>query len=267
MVFRVFRKVVVPRPNDGVKRDFFRSQSLEHFGLTVGYEPIFGAPDDVDGAAYFLNEAVCSDMVSQQPSDGQQETVARNVVQKGVVRTIHDEHLWPIPGGYPSGKSATERAPVQHNIGFSILIGQPFVNVLKVAEEDLFRSSAPTFSEATEVEYKKIETFAHEVFGKFSPTFYAPRVAFYVKNDPLAVGYPEVERIDHAAIFHVKIDLRKRERVLVREGFGQSFRAKEKKVLSKVEQETQPDIHRGWPKKDIEPKQHLRAKVGRLVAD
>jgi len=54
---------------------------------------------------------------------------------------------------------------------------------------------------------------------------------------------------------------------LISEGFGQSFRAKEKKVLPKVEQETQPDIHRGWPKKDIEPKQHLRAKVGRLVAD
>jgi hypothetical protein len=139
--------------------------------------------------------------------------------------------------------------------------------VLKVAEEDLFRSSAPTFSETPEVEDKKIEAFAHEVFGKFPPTFYAPRVAFYVKNNPLAVGHSEVKRIDHATIFHVKIDLRKRERVLVREGFGQSFRAKEKKVLPKVEQETQPDIHRGWPKKDIEPKQHLRAKVGRLVAD
>ena len=132
---------------------------------------------------------------------------------------------------------------------FAILVGQPFVHMLEVAKQDFFRSAAPTFPKTPKIKDEKIKTLAHEVFGKFPPAFDAPRIPFDVKNNALAIGHPEVEGIDHAAVFHVKINLCKWKWILVREGFGQAFGTKKEEVLSEVEHETKPNIQGDRPEK------------------
>lgn len=120
--------------------------------------------------------------------------------------------------------------------------------MLKVAKQDLLCSATPAFAKAPEIEDKKIESFAHEVFGKLPPSFDTARIPFDIKHHALAVGYPEMQGIHKTSVLHVKIDLREWKWIFVSKCFGQSFRTEKEKVLSEVEHEAKPDVKGRRPK-------------------
>ena len=184
---------------------------------------------------HLFDKAVCADVVAQKPLYRQDKRIPRDVVQERIVRAIQNEHSGAVPGGNPGRQTAAERAPVEYDLLLLVLRCQPPIHLLQIAEQNLLCAVACAFAKAPKVEDEKIKTLSHEIFGEFAPAFNTSGIAFDIEHHALAVGHPEVQGIHHAAILHVKIDLREREGVLVSEPLGQPLRAKEKQILPKVE--------------------------------
>lgn len=116
VVFREIGEVVVAALVDDVELAMLGDDAKEHLALVDGDEAVFVAVKDEDGAADFFDELVCTDLVAEEPFDGEDKGVALDLVEKAVIGRVQNEEAGVVPGSNAGGNAAAQGATVYHDL-------------------------------------------------------------------------------------------------------------------------------------------------------
>lgn len=143
---------------------------------------VIGAMNDIRVAIYLADPMVRSQVITKNQSNGENGQKALDHFSEIVIRGVKDQVTRLVFRRHFCGESATQASAVNNYVVFRILLYQPGINKLHIAEHLLFTSFPGTFSKTPVINKHHVIIVAVKILCVFGPPFYAPAVPMKVEN-------------------------------------------------------------------------------------
>jgi hypothetical protein len=233
------RKIVVPAAVDTDERNFTRVKFLQGFAVPDGDEPVSGAMYDIGMAVHMPYPPVGAQMVAENKTDWQNRKKPFHYFFKVIIRGIQNQIAGLVFGSHFGGKATAHAASIYNDVMFGILLRQPAVNKLHIAEHFFFTALAGAFAESAVIHQHHIIFVAVKITGIFGPAFNAPGIAVKIEDESFGIVAVKMQGID--------ADTRRNIKKIFLEGYivpelkilFQFFRFKDQSFLYKICNDTE----------------------------
>ncbi len=186
----------MPASMDADKSDPGRVERLQLFTVPNGYQPVFGAVDDIGMAIHFPDPTIGTEMITEHISYRQDGEKAFYHFQEIVIWRIEDQESGVIIGCDPGSEPATDAPAINDDMLFFVLNDQAVVHELHIGQHFLLTAFPGALAESAVIDHYQVVIVAVEIACIFCPAFDAAGIAVEIEDQSLGSFAEKMQAVD-----------------------------------------------------------------------